>query len=616
MTFENIRTRALREWEGFQDAGKARILVGTGTCGRAAGGDLVLEAVEKTIAELGIEATVSETGCIGLCYAEPLVELQQPNGPRVLYGHVTAETVGELMTGFFRNGDLNADTALGTTSDVPAEGIPPLDELPMLKPQVRVVLKNCGVIDPGNIDHYIARGGYEGLNKALQMEPEQVIDEVKASGLRGRGGAGFPTGTKWEFCRKAQSDCKYMICNADEGDPGAFMDRSVIESDPHAVLEGMAIAAIAIGAEHGYIYVRAEYPLAIQRLETAIVQARENNLLGDRILGSDVNFDLQIKKGAGAFVCGEETAMLASIEGSRGMPRARPPFPAQSGLYGKPTNINNVETLANVPAILRDGSDAYAARGTEDSRGTKTFALAGKVVRTGLVEVPLGITVRDIVFGIGGGVPDDKEFKAVQTGGPSGGCIPADLLDTPVDYQKLAKVGAIMGSGGLVVMDEGTCMVEIARYFVDFTQKESCGKCVPCRLGTRQMRQILGDITGGNGGPDDVDLLREIGDSVKAGSLCGLGQTAPNPVLTTIRYFRDEYEAHINDKSCPAGTCEKLLSYSIIPDTCVGCGACLRACPVDAITGEKKEPHTIDQAICIKCGACFDVCKFDAVLKE
>ena len=616
MSFEDIRKRALREWEAFQDPGKARILIGTGTCGRAAGADQVLAVVRETIAELGIEATVGETGCIGLCYAEPLVELQRPDGPRVLYGNVTESSIVELLTGFFVNGDLNAATALATTSSVPAEGIPPLNELPMLKPQVRVVLKNCGVIDPERIDHYIARGGYEGLHKALRMDPEHIIAEVKASGLRGRGGAGFPTATKWEFCRRASSDSKYMICNADEGDPGAFMDRSVIESDPHAVLEGMTIAAVAIGAEHGYIYVRSEYPLAVQRLETAIAQARQNSLLGDRILGSDVSFHLRLKKGAGAFVCGEETAMLASIEGSRGMPRTRPPFPAQSGLHGRPTNINNVETLANVPVILREGGDRFATRGTEDSRGTKTFALAGKVSRTGLVEVPLGISVRDIVFGIGGGIPDGKAFKAVQTGGPSGGCIPAELLDIPVDYEKLAEAGAIMGSGGLVVMDENTCMVEIARYFVEFTQKESCGKCVPCRLGTHQMLQILGDITRGNGSPEDIGLLREIGDSVKLGSLCGLGQTAPNPVLTTVRYFRDEYEAHINGASCPAGACEHLLSYSVLPDECVGCGACLRACPVDAVCGEKKEPHVIDQAICIKCGACFDACKFDAVLKE
>ena len=616
MSFEVIRERALREWEHFQDPGIARVLVGTGTCGRAAGADQVLAAIQRTIPELGIEATIGETGCIGLCYAEPLVELQRPNGPRVLYGHVTEESIGPLLKGFFLDDDLDTSMALATTSAVPVEGIPPLNELPMLKPQVRVVLRNCGVINPESIAHYIARGGYEGLNRALQMDTEQIIEEVKASGLRGRGGAGFPTAAKWEFCRRSPSDGKYMVCNADEGDPGAFMDRSVIESDPHAVLEGMTIAAIAIGAEQGYIYVRAEYPLAVRRLETAIAQARESNLLGERIMGSDVSFNLEIMKGAGAFVCGEETALLASLEGRRGMPRSRPPFPAQSGLHGRPTNINNVETLANVPVILREGSARYAAHGTRDSRGTKTFALAGKVARTGLVEVPLGISVRDIVFGIGGGIPGGKEFKAVQTGGPSGGCIPAELLDLPVDYERLAEAGAIMGSGGLVVMDEDTCMVEIARYFVEFTQEESCGKCVPCRLGTRQMLLILSDITRGNGSPEDIELLQEIGQSVNLGSLCGLGQTAPNPVLTTIRYFRDEYEAHVNDRSCPAHACREMLSYCILPDKCTGCGACLRACPTSAVSGEKKQPHDIEQAVCIKCGACFDVCKFDAVLRE
>ena len=613
MSFADIRERALLEWNDFQDPGKARILIGTGTCGRAAGADKVLSVIRETMSDLGIEATVSETGCIGLCYAEPLVELQKPDGPRVLYGNVTKESIGPLLTGFFRDDDLNAPLALATTSDVPAEGIPSLNELPMLKPQVRVVLKNCGVIDPGNINHYIARGGYEGLNKALQMEPEQVIEEVKASGLRGRGGAGFPTALKWGFCRQTPSDSKYMICNADEGDPGAFMDRSVIESDPHAVLEGMVIAAVAIGAEHGYIYVRAEYPLAIQRLEAAIAQAREHNLLGDGILGSDANFDVKIKKGAGAFVCGEETAMLASIEGDRGMPSSRPPFPAQSGLYGKPTNINNVETLANVPAILRDGSDKYSAYGTEASRGTKTFALAGKVSRTGLVEVPLGISVRDIVFGIGGGIPDGRAFKAVQTGVPSGGCIPESLLDLAVDYEALKDVGAMMGSGGLIVMDDRTCMVDVARYFTDFLVGESCGKCIPCREGVKHMLDILTDICEGKGDETSIETLERLAVGVKNGSLCALGGTAPNPVLSTLKYFREEYETHIRDGKCAAGVCKSLTTFKVSDALCKGCGRCVSDCPTGAITGEKKAIHVLDQSKCTVCGICYDVCPFDAV---
>ena len=615
MKYEELKKRAAAQWAEFEDPARARILIGTGTCGRAAGAEQILRSIRAILARLDIRATVSETGCIGLCYAEPLVEMQQPDGPRVLYGGVQEDMLEQLLTDFFRNGDPRPDVALATTSAARVDGIPALYELPMLRPQVRVVLRNCGIIDPESLEHYIARGGYEGLRGALRMEPEQVIEEVKSSGLRGRGGAGFPTGVKWEFCRRAPGEQKYMICNADEGDPGAFMDRSVIESDPHAVLEGMLIAAYAIGAGQGYVYVRAEYPLAVERLEKAIAQAEACGLLGDGILDAGFNFRLRIKKGAGAFVCGAETAMLASLEGRRGTPRPRPPFPAHSGLYDCPTNINNVETLANVPVILRAGSAQFASHGTADSRGTKTFALAGKVCRTGLVEVPLGISLRQIVFEIGGGIPDGRAFKAVQTGGPSGGCIPANLLDLPVDYQRLAEVGAIMGSGGMVVMDEDTCMVDIARYFVDFTQKESCGKCVPCRLGTRQMLQILQDITSGKARAPDLALLREVGEAVKAGSLCGLGQTAPNPVLTTLRYFREEYDAHVIDGCCPAHVCAGLLSFRVDAEKCVGCTACAKVCPVNAITGKRKKTHTIDQTICISCGACFEVCKFDAVMK-
>jgi NADH-quinone oxidoreductase subunit F len=566
--FQEIQEQAQSIWREFEDRGKMRVLVGGGTCGRAAGGLELTQAIRVFLEEQGLSAEVREVGCLGLCYAEPLVELSVPGMPRVMYRDVTDANVQDLLRGYFVEGKANRDNALAVMAGPAVEGIPAFADLPMLSGQVRVVLRNAGLIDPESIHHYIARGGYAGLAKALESSPEQVIEEVKKSGLRGRGGAGFPTGVKWEFCRRAPGDVKYMICNADEGDPGAFMDRSVLESDPHSVLEGMAIAAYAIGAGSGYIYARAEYPLAIERLERAIAQAEEFGFLGDNIMGKGFSFHPHIKKGAGAFVCGEETALLASIEGKRGMPRPRPPFPAQSGLFGKPTNINNVETLASLPVILVRGGESYAQYGTERSRGTKTFALAGKVVRTGLIEVPMGISLREIVFGIGGGIPGGKRIKAVQTGGPSGGCIPAKMLDMPVDYERLAEAGAIMGSGGMVVMDEDTCMVDIARYFVEFTQSESCGKCAPCRLGTRQMLKILNNITSGRGKPGDLERLQEIGSAVKQGSLCGLGQTVPNPVLTTIRYFRDEYEAHIEDKRCPATVCRSIVG-----------APCLHTCP-------------------------------------
>ena len=613
MKYKDLQKTAHAAWAAFDGPDVARVLVGMGTCGRAAGGDEAMDLVDGVLDRLGIEAVVSETGCLGLCYAEPLVELQRPGGPRILYGRVTADNIEQLLEDFFGSGDLRTDLAVAVMKGE-ADDIPAFSDLPMIRPQKRVVLRNCGVIDPADLDHYIARGGYGGLAKALTMKPEEVIEEVKASGLRGRGGAGFPTGRKWEFAHKAAGDQKYVICNADEGDPGAFMDRSVIEGDPHTVLEGLAIAAHAVGASEGYIYARAEYPLAVARLGAAIVQATERGLLGENILGSDFSFTTRIKKGAGAFVCGEETALMASIEGRRGMPRSRPPFPAIEGLYGKPTNINNVETLANVPVILSEGGRAFASSGTEDSPGTKTFALAGKIVRTGLIEVPLGITLQEIVFDVGGGIPGDRAFKAVQTGGPSGGCIPADLLDLPVDYEHLTKAGAIMGSGGMVVMDDQTCMVDVARYFVEFTQKESCGKCVPCRLGTRQMLEVLEDITAGNGSETDVDLLGEIAESVKLGSLCGLGQTAPNPVLTTVKYFADEYASHVTDGKCRAGVCKALTTFVIDTEACKACGRCVKACPSDAITGgRKKVPAEIVQDKCITCGLCREVCPFDAV---
>jgi len=487
----------------------------------------------------------------------------------------------------------------------------------VLKPQVRIILRNCGFIDPENINHYIANEGYSGLVKALKMTPEAIIEEIKKSGLRGRGGAGFSTGQKWDSCRTAPGGEKYIICNADEGDPGAFMNRALLEGDPHSVLEGIVIGAYAIGANQGYIYCRAEYPLALERLRLALHQMEECGLIGDNILDSGFNFHIKIKEGAGAFVCGEETALMASIEGKRGMPRPRPPFPAISGLWGKPTNINNVETWANAALILQRGSEWYAQYGSERSKGTKTFALVGKVELTGLIEVPLGITLGEIIYDIGGGILKGKGFKAVQTGGPSGGCLPASMLNSPVDYESLTAAGSIMGSGGMIVADEDTCMVDLTKYFLSFTQAESCGKCPPCRVGTRQMLGILERITQGEGKPGDIEQLEKLANTVKQSALCGLGQTAPNPVLTTIRYFRDEYEAHINEKRCPALVCKDLISFYILPDKCQGCMICLRNCPVEAISGGKRLVHVIDQDKCVKCGTCLDVCppRFAAVAK-
>jgi len=617
MTFDKIRSQAVSEWEALGRSDKPRILVGAATCGRAAGANAVLEAIDSALAKHKLKAVITQVGCIGLCYVEPIIDIIKPGRPHIFYGNLTPELASQLVEDYIVNDNPRPDLALGTVGDTEVEGIPRFYDLPMLKPQVRISLRNCGLIDPESINHYIANGGYSGLVKALAMTPEEVIEEMKKSGLRGRGGAGFPTGLKWEFCYKSPGTEKYIICNADEGDPGAFMDRSLLEGDPHAVLEGMLIGAYAIGATEGYIYARAEYPLAIHRLRVALQQMKEYGLLGDNILGSNFSFHMKIKEGAGAFVCGEETALMASIEGKRGMPRPRPPFPAQSGLWGKPTNINNVETWANVSAILQHSGDWYAGYGTEKSKGTKTFALAGKINHTGLIEVPMGISLREIIYGIGGGIPDDKAFRAIQTGGPSGGCLPESLLDLPVEYESLAEAGAIMGSGGMVVMDEETCMVDIARYFLSFTQAESCGKCVPCRVGTKQMLDILEDITCGKGTPKSIDLLTELSEAIKSGSLCALGQTAPNPVLTTLRYFRDEYEAHIDEKRCPALSCTDLVTFYILPDKCEGCGICLRQCPSEAIVGSKRMVHVIDQSKCIKCGTCLDVCptKFSAVVK-
>jgi NADH-quinone oxidoreductase subunit F len=500
----------------------------------------------------------------------------------------------------------------------PVPGLPSIKEHPMIKPQVRIALRNCGIIDPEDIGQYIARGGYRALSKVLSMKPEDVIEEVKISGLRGRGGAGFPTAIKWEFCRKPPGREKYLICNADEGDPGAFMDRSILEGDPHAVLEGMLIAAHAIGCHQGYIYCRAEYPLALKRLDIALREARLLGLIGEDILGFGMNFDISIKEGAGAFVCGEETALMASIEGKRGMPRTRPPFPANSGLWGRPTNINNVETLANLPQIIDKGGKWYSSFGVGRSRGTKTLALAGAVKRPGLIEVPMGMTLQQIIFEIGGGIPGDRACKGVLTGGPSGGCIPASSLDVPVDYESLAEKGSIMGSGSMIIIDEDTCIVDLARFFLTFTQSESCGKCTPCRIGTRQILAILEQISKGNAEIEDLAKLETLANTVKNGSLCALGGTAPNPVLTALRYFRDEFIDHIHSKTCPSLVCRDLIIFSIDQERCKGCGLCIKSCPADAIFGEAKKPHVIDNAICIKCGACMQACpdKFKAVVKE
>mgnify|MGYP000129693878 CR=1 FL=1 len=598
-------------------ANQAVVLIGMGTCGIAAGASEVAEAMRKELAQRNLNVKVIGVGCIGMCVKEPLVDIQLPGRPRVTYANVKTDMVPHLVEEHLVNGQIVKKLALAQMVE---DGIQPEQELdtyqnlPFYRKQLRIAMRNCGMINPEDILEYIAADGYQGLAKALtSMEPDDVIEEMKDSGLRGRGGAGFLTGVKWEFCRRARGTPKYVICNADEGDPGAFMDRSILEGDPHAVIEGMTIAGYAIGARDGYIYCRAEYPLAIQRLEKAICQAHEYGLLGENILGTGFSFDLHLKEGAGAFVCGEETALIASIEGKRGEPRPRPPFPAVSGLWGKPSNVNNVKSYSLTPQIILNGADWFSKIGTEKSTGTAVFALTGKIKNTGLIEVPMGITLREIIYDVGGGMPRNKRFKAVQTGGPLGGCLPESALDTPVDFDSLTQAGATMGSGGMIVVDQDTCMVEFARYFLTFASAESCGKCVPCRIGGQRLLEVLTRIAEGKGRPEDLNEIEYISTQMQQASLCALGQLTPGPVMASLRFFREEYEAHIRDHFCQAGVCKGMFQYEIDEVKCPGCGLCLKACTSNAIIGEKKQPHVINQVNCIQCGACYEVCNLGAI---
>jgi NADH-quinone oxidoreductase subunit F len=614
--FQRIKGQAIANTVALYDGTKPTIMIGTATCGRAAGALEIVDSIKDELTGGKLAANVVEVGCIGHCYAEPLVVINKPGNPSMLYGYVTPEIARRLVKDYIAGEDPSLEFTLGALEE--NDTVPSIYDLPRFALEKHIILDNCGYIDPENIEHYIAKGGYTALARALQMQPVDIIESIKQSGLRGRGGAGFPTWKKWDVCRTARGRTRYIICNGDEGDPGAFMDRSILESNPHSVIEGMIIAAYATGARHGYIYVRAEYPLAVQRTATALRQVRRLGLLGKNILGSDFNLDIKLFQGSGAFVCGEETALIASIEGKQGLPRHRPPFPAEHGLHGKPTLINNVKTLAYVPHITGNESTLFPDTGTGESRGTAVFALAGKITNTGLTEVPMGTTLRQIVFDVGGGVPDGKGFKAVQIGGPSGGCLPEQGLDLPVDFDSLKEAGAMMGSGGMVVLDEDDCMVEVARYFLEFTQQESCGKCTMCRLGTKQMLEMLKDITLGQGRIEDLQLLYELAEDIKSGSLCGLGKTAPNPVLTTLKYFREEYEAHIVEGRCPALMCHDLIAYYIIPRKCEKtCDACVGSCTVEAIYTHKKGYKVIDQEKCVKCNTCLQACppQYNAIVK-
>ncbi|MEN7973787.1 MAG: NADH-ubiquinone oxidoreductase-F iron-sulfur binding region domain-containing protein [Verrucomicrobiota bacterium] len=615
LTLEELRElRKTKQTEISQYKGETtRIVVGTGTCGIAAGALDAIEAFRDELESHGIkDAEITQTGCMGLCFSEPTVEVALPGMPSTIYGNVDRKAAHRIVKEHLVEKAPVEDYLF----ERPAADIITEDSETTSGKQKRIVLRNCGVINPEYIDEYIARDGYAAFEKVVfEMTGDEVIDELCAAGLRGRGGAGFPTGLKWKFTKQVDADQKYIVCNADEGDPGAYMDRSTAEGDPHSILEAMAIAGKTVGASQGFIYIRAEYPLAIDRLNNAIAQAREYGLLGDNILGSDFSFDIELRLGAGAFVCGEETALLASIEGKRGMPIPRPPFPAVKGLWGKPTVINNVESWANIPMILLKGSAWFNNIGTETTKGTKVFALTGKINNSGLIEVPMGTTLREIIYDIGGGIKDGKKFKAAQTGGPSGGVITEEFLDTPIDYESLQSIGSMMGSGGMIVMDEDDCIIDVTKFYLEFSVDESCGKCAPCRIGGRTCYNILDKISKGQGTMEDIDQLKDLAQAMRKASLCGLGQTAPNPIMSTINYFEEEYLAHINDKKCPAGKCKDLLSYTIVEDKCVGCTACARVCPVNCISGEVKAAHVIDQGQCIKCGQCFDKCKFDAILK-